>query len=132
MAYEHRKSSCIWSYEVITDLWWWFYTRYQWLRWYRICLQCRRPEFDSWLGKFPWRREWLPTPVFLPGEFHGQRSLVDYNPWSCKESDTTEWLTLHFSLGEKLTFMMPGGAFKLFFHRVSSESKQNDKSKKVR
>ena len=40
-----------------------------------------------------WRREWLPTPVFLPGEFHGQRSLVGYSPWGCKESDMTEWLT---------------------------------------
>ena len=35
----------------------------------KICLQCRRPEFDSWVGNIPWRREWLPTPVFLPGEF---------------------------------------------------------------
>ena len=40
------------------------------------------------LGRFPWRREWQPTPVFLPGEFHGQRSLADYSPWGHKESDT--------------------------------------------
>ena len=33
---------------------------------------------QSWIGKIPWRREWQPTPVFLPGEFHGQRSLADY------------------------------------------------------
>ena len=39
---------------------------------------------------------WLPTPVFLPVESHGQRSLVGYNPWGCKESDTTEQLTLSF------------------------------------
>ena len=38
----------------------------------------------------PWRREWQPTPVFLPGEFHGQKSLVSYSPWSCKELDMTE------------------------------------------
>ena len=38
----------------------------------------------------PWRREWQPTPVFLPGESHGQRSLVGYSPWGPKESDTTE------------------------------------------
>ena len=44
----------------------------------------------------PWRRKWQPTPVFLPGEFHGQRSLVGYSPWGRKESDTTE--RLHFSL----------------------------------
>ena len=45
-------------------------------------------------GRFPWRRKWLPTPVFLPGEFHGQRSLVGYSPWGHKGSDTTERLTL--------------------------------------
>ena len=38
--------------------------------------QGRRPRFDPWVRKIPWRREWLPTPVFLPGECHGQRSLV--------------------------------------------------------
>ena len=41
-------------------------------------LHCRRPRFDPWVGKILWGREWLPTPVFLPGEFHGQRSLVEY------------------------------------------------------
>ena len=46
-----------------------------WLRWYTNYLQCRRPRFDPWVGKIPWRRKWLPTPVFLPGEFHGQRSI---------------------------------------------------------
>ena len=44
-------------------------------------------------GRSPWRREQRPTPVFLPGESHGQRSLVRYSPWSRKESDTTEGLT---------------------------------------
>ena len=41
----------------------------------------------------PWRREWLPTPLFLPGESHGQRSLAGYSPWGCKESDVTNQLT---------------------------------------
>ena len=50
-------------------------------------------------GKIPWRRAWQPTPVFLPGESHGQRSLAGYSPWSHTESDTTE-ATPH-SLGEK-------------------------------
>ena len=45
--------------------------------------------FDSWVGKNPWRRERLPTPVFWPGEFHGL-----YSPWGHKESDTTERLSL--------------------------------------
>ena len=44
----------------------------------------------------PWRREWLPTPVLLPGEFHGQRRLVGYSPWGHKGSDMTELLTLLF------------------------------------
>ena len=38
----------------------------------------------------PWRREWQPTPIFWPGEFHGQGSLTGYSPWGCKESDTAE------------------------------------------
>ena len=46
------------------------------------------------VGKIPWRREQLPTPVFWPGEFHGQRSLVGYSPWSHKELDTAERLSL--------------------------------------
>ena len=47
-----------------------------WLRWSRIRLQCRRPGFYPGVGKIHWRREWLPNPVFLPGECHGQRSLA--------------------------------------------------------
>ena len=42
----------------------------------------------------PWRRKWQPTPIFLPGKSHGQRSLVGYSPWGSKESDTTEWLSI--------------------------------------
>ena len=45
-------------------------------QWWRIHLQCRRPGFDLWVGKMPWRRKWQLTPVFLPGKSHGQRSLV--------------------------------------------------------
>ena len=56
--------------------------------------QCSRPRFNPWVGKIPWRREWLPTPVFLPGEFHGQRSLESYSPWGRRESDTTKELIL--------------------------------------
>ena len=46
--------------------------------------------FDLWFGKIPWSRKWQPTPVFLPGKFHGQRSLLGYSLWGHKESDTTE------------------------------------------
>ena len=58
-----------------------------WLRWQGIWQQCGRPGFDPWVGKTPWRREWQPTPVFLLGEFHGQRSLVGYSPRGHKQSD---------------------------------------------
>ena len=61
-----------------------------------ICLQCRRPRLDPWVKKIPWRRRWQPTAVLLPGESHGWKSLVGYNPWGRKESDTTERLHFHF------------------------------------
>ena len=48
------------------------------------------------LEKIPWRGEWLPTPVFLPGEVHGQRILAGYNPLGCKTLDMTEQLSLSF------------------------------------
>ena len=53
----------------------------------RVHLQCKRHRrcgFDSWVGKIPWRRKWQPTPVFLPGKFHGQRSLAGYSLWGRK------------------------------------------------
>jgi len=65
-----------------------------WLRWKRIHLQCRGPRIDPCIEKIPWRRKWQPTPVFLPRESRGQRSLVGYSPWGCKESDTTEQLSV--------------------------------------
>ena len=52
-------------------------------------LQCRRRGFDPWFRKIPWRRKWQPTPVFMPGKSHGQRSLVGYSLRGC-ESRT--WL----------------------------------------
>ena len=58
-----------------------------------IHLGMSRTRFNCWVKKIPWRREWLTTPVFLLGEFHGQRRLAGYCPWSCKESDTMEQLT---------------------------------------
>ena len=50
-------------------------------------------RFNPWVGKIPWRRKWQPNPVFLTGEFRGQRSLEGYRLWSSKESDMTERLT---------------------------------------
>ena len=57
-----------------------------------------RHRFDLWIGKFPWKRAWHPIPVFLPGESHGQKSLVDYSPWGLQRIDTAERLTLSRSL----------------------------------
>ena len=51
---------------------------------------CRRLEFNPWVKKIPWRRQWLPTPVFLLGVVHEQRGLVGYSPWGRKESDTSD------------------------------------------
>ena len=50
--------------------------------------------WEATLEKLPWRREWQLTPIFLPGKFHGLRSLAGYSPWGLKESDMTERLTL--------------------------------------
>ena len=55
-----------------------------------ICLQCWRPGFNPWVRKIPWRRDWQPTPVFLPRKFHGWRVH------GITESDTTEQLRFHF------------------------------------
>ena len=65
--------------------------------------QFGRSRFNPWVRKIPWRRKWQPTPVFLPGESHGRRSLVGYSPQGRKESDTTE--RLH-SLTHSLTVIL--------------------------
>ena len=58
------------------------------------CRRRRRPGFDPWVWKIPWRRKWQPIPVFLLGKFHRQRRLAGYSPRNSKESDRTEQLTL--------------------------------------
>ena len=58
--------------------------------------QCRRPSFDPWIRKIPWRRKWQPTPLFLPGEFNGQRSLMGYSPGDRKELDTADSITITY------------------------------------
>ena len=70
-------------------------------RWISVVLKkrsvchCRTLGFHLWVGKIPWSREWQPTPVSLPGKFHGQKSLAGYSPWGCKESNTTECVHTH-------------------------------------
>ena len=65
-----------------------------------------RPRFDPWVGKIPWRRERLPTPVFWPGEFHGL-----YSPWGHKESDRTERLSLSHIIYHFSGFFSPFDSF---------------------
>ena len=67
----------------------------RWLSGKESACQCRTQGFYPWVRKIPWTRKWRPTPVFLPGKFYGQRSLVGYSPWGCKESEMTEWLNMH-------------------------------------
>ena len=62
----------------------------RWLSGKESACQCRRCWFDSWIRKICLSRKWQPASEFLPGKFHGQRSLADYSPWGHKESDTTE------------------------------------------
>ena len=87
----------------------------------KIHLQCRRPEFNPWVGKLPWRKEWLPTPVFLPRESHGQRSLVGYSLWGHKEADTTEQHnTARYSDGVgKWLHMLPNACCIVFKKKVA-------------
>ena len=59
-------------------------------QWLKTHLQCRRLGFNPWVRKIPWSRAWQPTPVYLPGESLGQRSLAGYGPQSRKELDVTK------------------------------------------
>ena len=66
----------------------------RWLSGKESACQCRRHRgqgHDPWVEKIVWRRKWQTIPVFLPREHHRQRSLAWYSPWSCRESDVTEW-----------------------------------------
>ena len=66
------------------------------------CRRCKRCGFDPGVGKISWRRKWQPTPVFLPGESHGQRSLVGYSPRSCKEAEHTHLADLEEFIGKSM------------------------------
>ena len=60
-----------------------------WLSGNKFACQCGRRGLSPWVGNIPWRREWQPTPVFLPGESQGQRSLAGYSPQGCTKSEMT-------------------------------------------
>ena len=79
----------------------------RWLSGQESACRCRRHGFDPWVGRILWRRKWQSTPVFLPGESHGRRSLVCYSPRGRKESDTTERLHFHFHFVAQLVKNLP-------------------------
>ena len=75
-----------------------------WLSGKESACQCRRCKFNPWIGKISCRRKWQPIPVFLPGKFHGQRSLAGYRPWGCTHTHTDiSLLSLHFTLSKLLS-----------------------------
>ena len=90
----------------------------------RVCLQCRRPGLDPWVGTIPWRRKWQPT-VFLPGEFCGQKRLVGYSPWGHKENkDEVKRLSqVLINLQQKRTIAKLAPDWRLFpqHHDASSQ-----------
>ena len=77
---------------------------YRWCSGKKSTCQCRRHRLDPWVGKFPWRRKWQPTPVFLPEKSHGQRSLVDHIPWGQRDFKVVK---LSF---KETWFYFPGGS----------------------
>ena len=101
---------CLFLFLLLDSYFFQFLLEYSWFtglpRWLSveksICL-CRRHRicrFDTWVRNIPWRREWHPTPVFLPGESHGQRSQAGYSPWGNKE---LKWLS-HSAHTSQLTY----------------------------
>ena len=80
------------------------------------CRRCKRRGFNPWVRKIPWRKKWQPTPVFLPGKFHGQRSLVGYIPWGRKESDATECRHTYLSIKHSINLSISTWLLKYDFH----------------
>ena len=85
------------------------------------CRRCKRQGFDPWVGKISWRRKWQPTPVFLPGKSHGQRTLTGYSPWGHKELDMTEQLNAHTHSVTFATTKSSNGFF-FFFQEITQNS----------
>ena len=89
------------------------YWHSRWLSGKKSAYQCRRHRrrrFSPWVRKIPWRRKWQPTPAFLPGESHGQRSLVGYSPQGRRESDTTKGLSTNKCTHAKHSNDTPSGS----------------------
>ena len=89
--------------------------------------KCWRPGFDSWVGKKPWWREWQPTPVFFPGESHGQKSPAGYSPQSCRESDATSTFTFRFHALYSTAMKRPASAALTEVHLLRKGRQLRDK-----
>ena len=89
-----------------------------WLSWWRIHLQCGRPGFDPWVGKIPWRRESLPTPVFWPGEFYGLLSMgsqrVGYDWVTFTSLSRIPFFALDLSTAAEMHFIALWSVFEAF------------------
>ena len=88
--------------------------------------QCRRSRFYPWIRKIPWRRKWQPAPVFLPGEFHGQRSLVGYN--LCDHRVRHKQVTLIYSenaRGQSCLSVTTSGTGAIFWKERKKEKGHN-------
>ena len=77
------------------------------------CRRYWRRRFNPWVRKIPWRRKWQPTPVFLPGKSHGQRSLEGYSPWGRPKKSWTQ-LSMHTHISSNGSFQSTGGL--VFLH----------------
>ena len=98
----------------------------RWLSGEEPAYQCRthkRHGFDPWIGKIPWRKAWQPTPVFWPGESHGQRSLVGYSPQGHAESDVTESDLAHTHAHNPTT--NPAPTMTIFNGRISGRARKD-------
>ena len=80
---------------ISAHIWIMNFSTHLWASQVALCRNHKRLRFSPWVRKICWRRAWQSTPVFLPGESHGQMSLAGYSSWGCKESDTTEVTYLH-------------------------------------
>ena len=96
---KHHRSEVIYLPKYIIDILLYIYYWYRlpwWLRWWKICLQCRRPGFNPWVGKIPWRRESLPTPVFLRAGGEGGDSWMRWldgimTQWTWVWANSRRW-----------------------------------------
>ena len=98
-----------------------------WLSGKESACQCRRRGFKSWVETIPWRKKWQPTPVFLPGEFHGQRSLVGYSLWG--HTQLRDWTTTRVLKGKNKMVLWDTELVLSVLHITNSEKDQKSKIK---